>query len=128
MGRGVRQDYKEAFKWFSLAAEQGERMAQYSVALCYDDGDGVRENHQMAAKWYRLSAEQGWTDSQNNLAIMCANGEGIPRNPVMAYFWFHQASAGGHARAGILRDKVAQRMTNAQFNEALSLIRDWKPK
>ena len=127
MGRGVRQDYTEAVKWFRLAAEQGDRLGQYSLADCYDSGEGVRKDPQMAAKWYRLSAEQGWTGSQNNLAVMYARGEGVSQDLVTAYFWFHQAFAGGDAEAGRSRDRLAQKMTATQIQEALSLIRDWKP-
>ena len=33
-GEGVTQDYAEAVKWFHLAAEQGDYIAQYSSASC----------------------------------------------------------------------------------------------
>jgi hypothetical protein len=30
-GNGVKQDYKEAFKWFQKAAEQGDPIAQEAI-------------------------------------------------------------------------------------------------
>ena len=30
-GRGVKQDYVQAFKWFSKAAQQGHANAQYNL-------------------------------------------------------------------------------------------------
>ena len=32
-GIGVNQDYKTAIKWFTLAAEQGNALAQYNLGL-----------------------------------------------------------------------------------------------
>ena len=40
-GQGVIQDYKEALKWFRLAAAQGDAKAQYNLGVMYDNGEGV---------------------------------------------------------------------------------------
>ena len=34
-GDGVPQDYKEAVKWYRLAAEQGDAAAQYNLGIMY---------------------------------------------------------------------------------------------
>ena len=39
--KGVPQDYKEAVKWFRLAAEQGLAEAQYNLGNRYHNGQGV---------------------------------------------------------------------------------------
>ena len=36
-GYGVPQDYKEAVKWWKLAAEQRHERAQFNLALMHDD-------------------------------------------------------------------------------------------
>lgn len=36
-----RQDYKEAFKWYSKAANQGYAVAQYNLGVMYENGSGV---------------------------------------------------------------------------------------
>ena len=63
IGDGVPQDYKEAAKWFTKAAEQGYANAQYSLGVMYRDGDGVPQDYKEAVKWYTKAAEQGdvWT-------------------------------------------------------------------
>lgn len=33
--------YEEAFKWYRLAAEQGDAVAQFNVGTCYFGGEGV---------------------------------------------------------------------------------------
>ena len=61
LGQGVPQDYKEAEKWWELAAEQGDGFAQYSLGLMH---------FKEAEKWMRLSAEQGNADAQFTLGLM----------------------------------------------------------
>ena len=40
-GEGVKEDDKEAVKWFRLSAEQGDVKAQFDLADMYRTGDGV---------------------------------------------------------------------------------------
>ena len=64
---GVPQDYKKAVKWFTLAAEQGDAVAQYNLGIMHSFGLGVVPNFGLAVKWYVLAAEQGDTLTQYNL-------------------------------------------------------------
>ena len=43
-GHGVPRDYKEATKWYRVAADQGKSSAQYILGLMYSDGIGVLED------------------------------------------------------------------------------------
>ena len=58
-GKGVRQDYTEAEKWYRKAAEQGYAEAQFNLGTMYDEGRGVRQDYAEAAKWYRKAKDQG---------------------------------------------------------------------
>ena len=53
-GKGVRQDYKEAGKWWRLSAAQegsmGQSYSQYNLALLIKDGKGVEKNLAEAAR------------------------------------------------------------------------------
>ena len=40
-GQGVAPDYKEAVKWYRLAAEQGFAESQTNLGLMYGKGQGV---------------------------------------------------------------------------------------
>ena len=80
MAEGVPQDYKEAVKWYRLAAEQGDATAQYNLGIMYDNGQGVPQDYKEAIKWYRLAAEQGNAKAQYNLGAMYDNGEGVPQD------------------------------------------------
>jgi TPR repeat protein len=43
IGQVVPQDNAEALKWFRMAADKGNKMAQYNLGKMYDNGDGVPE-------------------------------------------------------------------------------------
>ena len=49
---------KEAFKWYTKAAEQGEAWAQYFLGIMYYDSEGVPKDYKEAAKWFTMAAEQ----------------------------------------------------------------------
>ena len=40
-------------------AQQGNDIAQYNLALMYNDGRGVTQDYKQAVKLYRKAAEQG---------------------------------------------------------------------
>ena len=58
-GKGIRQDYTEAVRWYRKAAEQGYAEAQYNLGVMYAEGQGVRQDEAEAVKWYRKAAELG---------------------------------------------------------------------
>lgn len=57
--KGFPQDFTEAVKCFRKAAEYGLPDAQYSLAVCYANGQGVERNYGNALSWMRCAAEQG---------------------------------------------------------------------
>ena len=54
------------------AAELGNAIAQYNLAVMYDEGNfGINKNDKEKAKyWYEKSAAQGYADAQYNLDIL----------------------------------------------------------
>ena len=62
-GDGVKQDYKEAVKWFELAAAHPDKNVVLNwpypvgypaslIAQCYKEGLGVKKDLEKAAEWY----------------------------------------------------------------------------
>ncbi len=94
-GQEVIQDYKEAAKWYQLAAAQGNEKAksalsllpekicassgdvaaQFELARRYANGDGVDKNLDIAAHWYSESVKNGGLGeiSLRELAVEKAN-------------------------------------------------------
>ena len=93
-------DYATALKEFLPLAKQGNAVAQFNLALMYDEGHGVPRDYTEAARWYRKAAEQGDLTSQNNLGSLYVKGHGVPQDYVQAYMWFDVVSQGrGTGRA-----------------------------
>lgn len=57
-GDGVKQDYKEAVKWYELAGINPDKEilewnhAALQLAQCYREGLGVKKDLEKAAEWY----------------------------------------------------------------------------
>ncbi len=79
-GKDVRQDYGEAFKWYSMAAEQGNAVAEYNLGYMYQNGNGIPQDIAKAAKWYEAAAEQGKAEAQFSIASMYESGYGVSRD------------------------------------------------
>ena len=90
------QDYVEAEKWLSRAAEQGNNeYAQFYLGLMYGNGLGVPQNDAEAVKWLRLAAEGGLPDAQCTLGVAYARGMWVPQNAAEAEKWLSRAAAAG---------------------------------
>lgn len=68
------QNYSEAVKWFTLAAEQGHRSAANYLVDCYIHGQGVEKDSAEAIKWlgvvagginFNTSEEEDWPDLED---------------------------------------------------------------
>jgi len=113
LGKGVKQDYQEAAKWYRKAAEQGDANAQYNLGFMYENGQGVKQDYQeaakwyrMAAKWYRKAAEQGRANAQYNLGFKYRNGKGVKQDYQEAAKWYRKAAEQGDANAQNLLGEI----------------------
>jgi hypothetical protein len=131
-GRGVKQDFAEAARWYRTAAEQGNADAQFNLGILYEEGQGVKQDYAEALRWYRAAAEQALPAAQSFLAGMYASGKGVTRDYVEAHMWVGLAAsiASGDAqkRYARTRDILAALMTPQQIAEAQQRVREWKPK
>lgn len=60
LGRGGEKSEAEALHWNRLAAENGEKQAQYMMGIYYKKGKGgVDPSEEEALSWFRLAAAQG---------------------------------------------------------------------
>jgi len=58
-GQGVEQNYAEALKWFSKAAESSHPEAIAWIADFFRNGYGVEPDQETAEKWYEIGAKLG---------------------------------------------------------------------
>lgn len=123
-GEGVEQDYVEAVKWITLAAEQGNSFAQNSLGLAYYNGEGVVQNMLQATKWYTMSAKQGNPIAQHNLGWMYYDGKGVAQDYVLAHMWVNIAAINGADYGVISRDSIAPSLTLADVRIAQTLANE----
>ena len=112
------KDEIEAVKWYRKSAEQGQILAQDSLALCYERGTGVKENRTEATKWRRRAANQGDQEAQLMLGYDYRLGDGVPVDNIGAYKWFNLASAQGSENAKTSLFRLQNEMTPDQIAEA----------
>ena len=58
-GEGTLVDKKQAFYWYTKAAEQGDAAAQLNLALMYYAGEGTLPDKTKAAYWVKQAYENG---------------------------------------------------------------------
>ena len=80
-GYGVSKDYKEAVRWFRLAADQGDPFAQYHLGLIYLDGTGVIQDYHQAIKFLKMAADQGHASAKLSLEALDFSRKEIPKEP-----------------------------------------------
>ena len=91
---------KEMFNLYAKSAQLGHPIAQYNLAMMYDNGKSVTIDHQQAVYWYKKSAEQEFSTAQYRLGEMYffAKG-GLPKDVEKAIGLFRKAAAQNEAGA-----------------------------
>ena len=64
-GRGVVKNDTAAVKWYTKAAEQGNKAAQNNLGFMYAKGKGVTANNVKAHMWWNLAILNGSADAEN---------------------------------------------------------------
>lgn len=98
-------DYVEAVKWFTKAAEQGDSEAQYILGNAYHNGKyGLKPDHNEAIKWYTKAVEQGNVNAMFHLGELYFFSESDPmfrdyKKDEKAFELFSKAANEGDKRA-----------------------------
>ena len=66
-GIGINIDKQKAVELYQKAANLGDEVAQYNLALMYKNGVGIEKDVDKAIYWYEHSAKQGYQNAQNQL-------------------------------------------------------------
>jgi len=96
-GKGVKQNFAEAAKWYERSAEQGQPIAQYRLATLYERGMGVKPDRSKAQELYVQAAQRGNLKAMHNLAVISANpAAGAPDYDAAAKLFDRAARHGLH--------------------------------
>ena len=109
-------------------AKEGDPEAQWFLGGWYVLDKGMPQDYEEAFKWYNSSAQQGYAKAQFTLGGIYFRGKySAPQDFVLAHMWLNLASAQRFGEASTIRDKLAEKMTPSQIQEAQKLSRKWKP-
>jgi TPR repeat protein len=88
-GDVVVQDYKEAVKWYRLAAEQGYLIAQYNLGVMYYNGQGVVQDYIIAHMWFCIAAANGYENAveSRDLTAKKMSSEDVSKAQGLARAW-----------------------------------------
>ena len=93
----------QAIELFKRAAQQGDPLAMYNLALRYKDGTAdVKRDVAQAAEWFAKSAESGSVSAMVELGDALINGRGQAQNPRRGLEWLQRAADAGSVRAKFL--------------------------
>ena len=102
------QDYGRAVIWLTKAAEQGDTLAKFYLAQCYEEGTGVKKDLAKAFCWYKSAAESDcqipWVLSK--LAECYENGIGVEIDVDKAIEWYQTAADNGDEQAFDALDRL----------------------
>ena len=98
-GEGIKEDRKEALKWYEKAAAMGSVEAMNYVGNIYYMGEGVPKNIDLALNWYLKAAAAGSGTAMNYIGNMYYEGKGVTKDIDEARKWYNQAVARGNYRA-----------------------------
>jgi len=94
-GLGVEQDYREAARWYHLAAEQKHPAALTALGELCEAGRGVERDYTEAAKFYLAAADLGYAPAQYNIATLYGVGKGVAMDLAAALKWYRAAAEQG---------------------------------
>lgn len=92
-------NYKDAFAWFSNAAEQGYAPAQYMTGYMLLQGQGTGQSYKLAVDFFTKAADQDYASAQYVLGQMYWKGLGVKKNIKTGRSWLEKAAANGNASA-----------------------------
>jgi TPR repeat protein len=98
-----------------------------NLAYLYAEGIGVDRDPARAAEWLGHAAARGDSVAQFNYGWALEVGDGIAPDKVRALMWYGLAAAAGMAEAAERGRALAATLSEAEFDRAEAMIRDWRP-
>ncbi|KAF9932109.1 Protein sel-1 1 [Linnemannia zychae] len=91
--------YTQAMSWYTMAAEQGDAVAQYQLGVMYDQAIGVTQDVVKAMAYYKKAAERDNASALCGIGYLHHRGLGVPKSHTEAMNWYQRAAHHGSASA-----------------------------
>lgn len=86
---------------FEHAANAGDRVAAFDLAMMYWRGEGTPVNKSQALLWLRKAAQQQLPQAEHALGVLYENGDAVSKSLTQATYWFDRAATQGLIAAQI---------------------------
>lgn len=125
---GAARILQTAATWYAVAANAGVAAAQFKLATAYLAGVGVARDPQLALRWYLRAATQGMPVAQHALALFLIGGAAGAPDMVEGDKWLLLAERSGFPDSKAVREKVADKIAEADRKRAETLANQFKPQ
>jgi TPR repeat protein len=98
-GQYVKEDKEKSDMLFLKAADNGNKEAQYGLAVSNLFSEGALQNLPEAYKWLEKAGEQGHQKAIYSLGQVYLEGKEIKQNLVAAYKWFYISALLGNSKS-----------------------------
>ena len=88
-------NYKKAFEYATIAAEDDEKGGYLVLGSLYLNGWGVEKDINLALDNYKMAAALGDETAMNQIGIIFMDSEDFEANPEQSFYWFNEASKKG---------------------------------
>ncbi|RGB31016.1 hypothetical protein C1646_764573 [Rhizophagus diaphanus] len=93
------KDPKDAFYWYQKSAENGNKLAQFYLGKCYENGNGTGKDDFKAFECYDIAAKNGNKFAQFILGYFYYNGIGTQIDKEKAIVWYEKSAMQNHCDA-----------------------------
>ncbi|MBQ8870892.1 MAG: sel1 repeat family protein [Alphaproteobacteria bacterium] len=123
---GVQTDYKKAFQFYEMAANQNNAIALNNLGSLYFNGIGTEINYQKAAELFFKAAEQGSDDAAVNLAFIYLSSENTDGQHEEAIRLFKDAANSGNNTAKFMLGYAYYKgfIVEQDYHKAVALIKE----
>jgi TPR repeat protein len=118
---------QSAIAWYDAAAKAGVASAQFKLANAYFAGIGVVRDPQQAERWYGRAANQGLPEAQHVFGVLLTSGGAGTPDAVEGYKWLLLAEKAGFPDSKTAREKLADKLSDADRRRADSLAARFTP-
>lgn len=103
-------------------ANQGDRNAQYQLAIDYQSGQNTPVSVDDAFYWFQQAAESGHVSAMIQLAGAYLNGSGTGKDTDKALFWLTKAFAAGNQDAAVRIGQLYESLSRSPAPQVMAEI------
>ncbi|MEK6214141.1 MAG: sel1 repeat family protein, partial [Vibrio fluvialis] len=103
-------------------ANQGDRNAQYQLAIDYQSGQNTPVSQDDAFYWFQQAAESGHPAAMIQLANTYLSGSGTEKDIDKALFWLTKAFATGNQDAAIQIGQLYESLNRSPASQTMAEI------